>query len=309
MDAAFTAEYTGPSPLWGRSTNGPPSPLWGRSTGTSPALVLLREQEKRALKKQSLEKGRPVEVTLSSDSGSETEMPFDVSDSTGSSCTSRTTDLQAQLQAAEAGLLTAKLQIQNLEDKLSFETSAEKMRSKKSHLITGLKKKKNRRSRERLMVAPGFKARNDARGTELTKRVDEANAQNAKEALGVAVDTAAYQHLMDGQISQPCRPGRWIFNLLSKLSIGNLCDVRAPRPAPRPPGEWMEGDEIEYLAVDVVKGEKQMSWVRARVVAVRSRMVRDAVRRELRVTYYTNKHHQETTYWMVPSDLRLRVPR
>jgi hypothetical protein len=97
-----------------------------------------------------------------------------------------------------------------------------------------------------------------------------------------------------------------VSGLLRVFSAGNLHDARVSRP---PLCKWTEGDDIEYLAVDVVKGERQMKWVRGRVTAVRSRVVRDVERRELRVTYYTNKHHQETTYWMVPSDLRLRVPR
>jgi hypothetical protein len=70
-----------------------------------------------------------------------------------------------------------------------------------------------------------------------------------------------------------------------------------------------EGDAIEYLVCDVVSGAKCMKWVPGTVAAVRSRVVRDAARRELRVTYYTNKAHQEMTYWMDVSDLRLRVPR
>jgi hypothetical protein len=75
------------------------------------------------------------------------------------------------------------------------------------------------------------------------------------------------------------------------------------------PGKWREGDAIEYLVKDVVKGQQAVQWVPAKVVATRSRVVRDVERREFRVSY-TNKHrHEETTYWMPHSDLRLRCPR
>jgi hypothetical protein len=78
---------------------------------------------------------------------------------------------------------------------------------------------------------------------------------------------------------------------------------------PELPGKWREGDNIEYLVKDVVKGEKSVQWVPAKVVAVRSRIVRDVERREFRLTYTNSNKHQETTYWMPHSDLRLRVPR
>jgi hypothetical protein len=78
---------------------------------------------------------------------------------------------------------------------------------------------------------------------------------------------------------------------------------------PEAPGKWREGDTIEYLMKDVVKGEKCVQWVPAKVVAVRSRIVRDVERREFRIAYLNTNRHQETTYWMPHCDLRLRVPR
>merc|ERR1719421_135719 len=81
------------------------------------------------------------------------------------------------------------------------------------------------------------------------------------------------------------------------------------RPDPTLPGKWREGDTIEYLMKDVVKGEKSVQWVPGKVVAVRSRVVRDLERREFRISYHNANRHQETTYWMPHSDLRLRAPR
>jgi hypothetical protein len=76
---------------------------------------------------------------------------------------------------------------------------------------------------------------------------------------------------------------------------------------PEVPGKWREGDAIEYLMKDVVKGEKCVQWVPGKVVAVRSRLVRDQERKEFRVAYTNLNRHQETTYWMAHSDLRLRA--
>jgi hypothetical protein len=108
-----------------------------------------------------------------------------------------------------------------------------------------------------------------------------------------------------------CAPARWVTGLLRAFSTGRLHGVHSAGPADRldTAGTWQEGHDIEYLAVDVVNGAKQMKWMHARVVAVRTRVVRDVARTELRVTYYTNSFHQETTWWMDTSDLRLRAPR
>jgi hypothetical protein len=146
--------------------------------------------------------------------------------------------------------------------------------------------------------------------------LDEAEARTAAENSN---DAYGDQHLVDGQ-RKFCGPGKWFFGLMRAISTGNLtCEGVSGRRALADrsryderiaTGQWQEGDDIEYLQIDVVNGEKVHKWVRGQVCAVRWREVRDAPRRELRVTYYANnKRHLETTYWMVPSDLRLRVPR
>jgi hypothetical protein len=203
---------------------------------------------------------------------------------------------------AEAGLKTAKLQIEELQEKLRREASAEKLRLKKPHLLTpGSKKKKNRRSRERLIVARS------------EREVVEQECNLSLVPVPPFPDLAA-EGLADAQEDgvascRLCAPARWVSGMLSAFSTGNLHNSDRPAKRYDPPGKWTEGDEIEYLAVDLINGEKTMKWVRGTVSAVRSRVVRDVARRELRVTYYTNSHHQETTYWMVPSDLRLRASR
>lgn len=257
-------------------------------------------------------------------------------------CTPRVDDLRRQLHAKEQDLETAKLQIQELELKLALEAkqaAAAKSLSltpkkthappPKAHLLIspGMKKKKNRRSRERLILSASVREQvniemQKAEAPPLVSLVDEAAAAGrAEEATSSEEDgwqlaCGAARELDDHGSGQRrfCAPGRWVHGLLRALSTGQLHDARsdgaaAQRGGDGGTGKWTEGDDIEYLAVDVVKGEKTMKWVRGRVAAVRSRVVRDAARRELRVTYYSNSRHQETTYWMVPSDLRLRVPR
>jgi hypothetical protein len=269
-----------------------------------------------------------------SDSDSERLRERLVSDSTGSSCTPRTDDLRKQLQVAEAGLLSAKLQIQQLEQ-IAKEASADK-KSKKTQKTPGLnKRKKHQRSRERLIVTPAARDPPPTTPREASAR-DGTTDRKARGSLAASrqsvnrdistdrqgTETAVAQFAVEDQHSmvaekKVCGPGGWFFGFFRSISRGTFCDAVSGRHSVERSATqnitqrdlWQEGDDVEYLAIDVVHGEKSMKWVRARVAAVRTRIVRDMPRRELRVTYYANKRHQETTYWMVPSDLRLRVPR